>query len=78
MVEVKLIIDGFNESCKNFAASFLKVRDKSMSATRFWMMAKGNLLNLSHIFRKPETLGTEFKTVAYSVTGNLIFVEVQG
>ena len=68
---------GFNTVCKNIAASFLKVEDESMSAIRFRTTAKGNLSHLSYIFRKPEPLGTEFKTVACSVTGALLLVEVQ-
>ena len=48
-----------------------------MSAIRFWTMAKGNLPHLSYIFRKPEPLGIEFKTVACSVTWALLFIEVQ-
>ena len=48
-----------------------------MSAIRFHTTAKGNLPHLSYIFRKPEPLGTEFKTVAYSVTGTLLFIEGQ-
>ena len=40
-------------------------------------MAKGNLLHLSYIFRKPDPLGTEFKTVACSVTGALLFIKLQ-
>ena len=38
-------------------------------------MAKGNLPHLSYIFRKLEPLDTEFKTVACSVTGALLFIE---
>ena len=73
----KHLFDGFNTACKNIAASFLKVGDESMSATWFRTMAKGNLPHLSYIFRKPEPLGTEFKTVACSLTGALLFIEVQ-
>ena len=58
----KLLIDGFNTTCKNIAASFLKVGDESMSAIRFWTTSKGNLPHLSFILRKPEPLGTEFNT----------------
>ena len=50
---------------------------ESMSAIRFRTTAKGNLLHLSYIFRKPEPLGTEFKTVACYVTRDLLFTEVQ-
>ena len=56
---------------------FLKVGDESIRAIWFRTMAKGNLPHLSYIFRKPEPLGTEFKTVACSVTGALLFIEVQ-
>ena len=73
----KHLFDGFNTTCKNIAASFLKVGDESMSAIRFRTTEKGNLLHLSYIFRKPEPLGTEFKTVACYVTGALLFIEVQ-
>ena len=47
-----------------------------MSAIRFRTTAKGNLPHFSYIFRNPEPLGTEFKTVACSITGDLLFVEV--
>ena len=60
----KLLIDGLNAACKNIDASFLKVRDESMSAIRFWNTSKGNLPHLSYIYRNTEPLGTEFKTVA--------------
>ena len=70
----KLLFDGFNTACNNIAASFLKVGDESMSAIRFRTTAKGNLPHLSYIFRKPETLGTEFKIVACSITGALLFI----
>ena len=48
-----------------------------MSAIRFQTTAKGNLPHLSYIFRKPDPLGTKFKTVACSATGALLFIEVQ-
>ena len=73
----KHLFDGFNTACKNIAASFLKVGDESMSTIRFRTMAKGNLPHLSYIFRKPEPLGTELKTVACSVTGALLFNKLQ-
>ena len=73
----KHLFGGFNTACKNIAASFLKVGNESMSAIRFWTTAKFKLPHLSYIFRKPEPLGTEFKTVACSVTGALIFIKVQ-
>ena len=73
----KLLFNGFNMAYNNIAASFLKVGDESTSAIRFQMTAKGNLPRLSYIFRKPEPLGTEFKTVSWSVRGPLLFIEVQ-
>ena len=48
-----------------------------MSAIRFRTTAKGNLPHLSYIFRNLEPLGTKFKTVACSITGALLFIEVQ-
>ena len=74
---MKLLFDGFNSACKSITAEFLKLGDELMSAIRFRTMAKGNLLHLSYIFRKPEPLGTEFKTVACSATGALLFIELQ-
>ena len=68
----KHLFDGFNTACKNIAASFWKVGDESMSVIRFRTTAKGNLTHLSYIFRKPEPLCTEFKTVACYVTGALL------
>ena len=73
----ELLFDAFNTACKNIPASFLKVGDESMSAIRFRTTAKGNLSHLSYIFRKPEPLGADFKTVACSVTGALLFIKVQ-
>ena len=67
------LINGFNAACNNITSSSLKVGDKSMSEICFHM-TKGNLPQLSHIFRKPEPLGTELKTDTCSVTGALIFV----
>ena len=75
--KAKHLFDGFNTACKNIAASFLKVGDESMSAIRFRTTTKGNLPHLSYIFRKPEPLGTEFKTVACSVAGALLLIKVQ-
>ena len=48
-----------------------------MSIVIFRTTAKGNLPHLSYIFRKPEPLGTDFKTVDCSVTGALLFIEVK-
>ena len=46
----------------------MKVGDEYMSDICFWTTVKRNLPHLSYIFRKSETLGTEFKTVTCSVT----------
>ena len=73
----KLLFVGFNTACKNIAASFLKMGDESMSAIRFRKTAKGNLLHVSYIFRKPEPLGAEFNAFACSITGVLLFIELQ-
>ena len=48
-----------------------------MSAIRFRTTVKVNLSHLSYIFRKPDPLGNKFKTVACSVTGALLFIELQ-
>ena len=72
-----MLINGFNEACKNIAASYLKVGDESMSAIRFRTTAKGNLPHLSYIFCKTYPLGTEFKKIACYVTGVLLFIEVK-
>ena len=72
----KLLIDGFNAACDNIAAIFLKVGNESMSAIIFGRKEKGNLPHLSYIYRKSDSLGKEFKTVACYVTGALLFIEV--
>ena len=71
-----MLINGFNAACKNIAAMFLRVVDESMSEIRFRTTANGKLSHLYYIFRKPETMGTDFKKVSCSVTGALIFIEV--
>ena len=71
-----MLIYGLNDSCKNISDSYLKAWEESMSANRFQTTAKGNLTHLSYIFRKPETLGTEFKTVEYYVTREFLFIEL--
>ena len=45
----KLLIDGFNEACKNISASYLKVGDESMGAIIFLTTEKGKLPHLSYI-----------------------------
>ena len=72
-----MLIDGFSKECSNIATIYLKVRDESMNVILFRTTWKGDLPHLSYIFCKPEPLGTEFKKVACSVTGALIFLEIQ-
>ena len=72
-----MLIGGFNEAFNNISVSSLKIRYESMSVIRFWTTAKGGLPHLSYIFRKPDPLGTELNTVACSVTGSMLFIEVQ-
>ena len=47
-----------------------------MRTIRFRTTEKGNLPHLSYIFRTPEPLGGEFKTVSCYVTGVLLLIEV--
>ena len=47
-----------------------------MIAIHFWTTTKGDLTHLSYIFLKPEPLGTEFNTVACSVTGDFFSIEI--
>ena len=58
-----MLINGFNESCSNIAASYLKVRYESMNAILFFTLSKGDLPHLSYIFCKPEPLRKEFNMV---------------
>ena len=62
-------LNGFNEACNNIDTSYLKVGDESAIVISFWTTEKGNLPQLSYIFRKPEPLGGDFKTVVCYVTG---------
>ena len=48
-----------------------------MSAILFHTTSKEKLPHLSLILLKPEPLGAEFKTVACSITGHLILLEIQ-
>ena len=53
-----MLIYGFNEAYSNIAASYLKVRDESMSAMQFSTTSKEDLPHLSYIFCNPEPLVT--------------------
>ena len=59
------------------AASIVKILDESMSAWRPRTTKTGGLPHISWIQRKPEPLGTEFKTVACSKTGMMLHLEIQ-
>ena len=72
-----MFIGLFNVACLNIAVSYLKFRDDSTSVIQFHTTLKGDLPQFSYILRKPEPLGTEFKTVACSITGALISLEIQ-
>ena len=49
-LSARLLMDGFNEACRNIAVSYMKVRDESMSVIRFRTTEKGDLPHLSYIF----------------------------
>ena len=48
-----------------------------MSAFRPQTTKTGDLPHLSYVIRKPENLGTEFKSCADPVTGTMSFIEIQ-
>ena len=63
-------INGFNENRNRvIQAPNLKVMDETMSAFCPQTRKTGNLPHLSYILRKPEPLGTEFKTMAAAELG---------
>ena len=51
--------------------------DETMCAWRPRQTKLGNLPNISYIIRKPEPLGTEFKTVCCPMTGVMTYMEIQ-
>jgi hypothetical protein len=53
------------------------VLDESMSAWRPRTTRHGGLPHISYVFRKPEPLGTEFKTAADPATGIMLALEIQ-
>ena len=73
---MRLLIYGFNVACSNIAASYLKVVDESMNAIRFHTTSEENLPHFYYIVCKQDQLGTDFKTVACSVTVSLIFLDI--
>lgn len=72
-----LVRDFNNNRKKNVAASKTKVLDETMSAYKPRKGKTGGLPNISYIQRKPEPLGTEFKSLACSVTGIMLYLEIQ-
>ena len=71
---VQGLVDGFNKNRRdNVAASHWKVMDESMSSWSPTTTKTGGLPFLSFILRKPTPLGTEFKSVACSEMGEIVF-----
>lgn len=71
-------VNEFNEIRNELVqSSHVKVLDESMSAWRPRTSKNGGLPNISYIIRKPEPLGTEFKTVCCQSTGVMIWLEIQ-
>ena len=75
---VSKLIRQFNENrfCM-VAASRVKVQDESMSAWKPRKDKTGGLPNISFIKRKPEPLGTEFKSAGCGQTGIMLSLEIQ-
>lgn len=70
-------VDQFNSNRSyRVASSIWKVFDESMSAFRPQTTPTGNLPHISYVERKPEPLGTEFKTVCCSKTGIMLSLEI--
>lgn len=74
---IQLIKDFNANRKKEIAASSIKVLDESMSAFKPRTTPTGGLPNISFIQRKPEPLGTEFKTVACGKLGVMLYLEIQ-
>jgi len=71
-------VNEFNEIRNELVqSSHVKVLDESMSAWHPRTSKNGGLPNISYIIRKPEPLGTEFKTVCCQSTGVMIWLEIQ-
>ena len=71
-------VNEFNKIRKqNITSSYKKILDEIMSAWRPQTSKNGGLLNISYIIRKPEPLGTEFKTVYCLMTSVMMYMEIQ-
>ena len=76
--QIAKLIDGFNFNRRQYiCSSNVHVLDESMSAFCPQSRKTGNLPHLSHILRKPEPLGTEFKVLADTWTNILLHLEIQ-
>ena len=72
---VSKLVEDFNTNrAEKIAASVYKVVDELISAWRPQSTPKGGLPHLSFIMRKPEPLGTEFKSLVCSITGKITIV----
>lgn len=72
---VSALVNGFNNNrAQKVAASHIKIMDEVMSAWSPTTTKYGGLPFLSFILRKPQPLGTEFKNVACTDTGEFDFV----
>ena len=69
-----MLIDYLNVLCNNIDTIYLKVGDESTSVIRFGTTSKGSLPHLYYILHKLKPLGTEFNTMKFSVTGDLILL----
>lgn len=71
-------VDEFNRNRKDVVATgIMKVMDETMSAYRPQTSKNGNVPHISHIQRKPEDLGIEFKVTADVKTEIFLFMEIQ-
>ena len=71
-------VDEFNEIRSQYIlTSAERVLDESMSAYCPRTTRLGGLPNLSYVFRKPEPLGTEFKSSVCTVTKIMTHLEIQ-
>ena len=71
-------VNDFNKIRNEYvASSWIKVFDELMSAWQLYTSKNSGLPNISYIIRKPEPLGTEFKTTCCPVIGIITRMEIQ-
>lgn len=76
--QIVQVFADFNENRRSvLQSSNYKVDDETISAFRPQTRKNGNLPHLSFIQRKPEDLGTEFKSCACGVLGMMLALELQ-